>query len=83
MKLSLTFLGGAQTVTGSKFLLEAGEHKILVDCGLFQGIKELRLKNWAPFPLDPKSIDAVIVTHAHLDHVGYLPILIKDGFRDL
>lgn len=81
MPASLTFLGGAQTVTGSKFLLELGERRILVDCGLFQGLKELRLQNWAPFPVDPKSLDAVIITHAHLDHVGYVPLLVRDGFK--
>jgi len=76
----LTFLGGAQTVTGSKFLLEFPGLKILIDCGLFQGVKELRRQNWDPFPIDPKVIDAVILTHAHLDHVGYLPLLVKQGF---
>lgn len=81
MKFSITFLGGAQTVTGSKFLVEAGGYRVLVDCGLFQGIKDLRLKNWAPFPVDPKSIQAVIITHAHLDHVGHIPLLVRDGFR--
>ncbi len=81
MNISLTFLGGAQTVTGSKFLVEASGKRVLVDCGLFQGVKDLRLKNWAPFSVDPKSIDAVILTHSHLDHVGYLPILVRDGFK--
>ena len=78
--VSLTFLGGAQTVTGSKFLLEWNSRRILIDCGLFQGLKELRALNWAPFPIDPKSIHAVFITHAHLDHVGYLPLLVKGGF---
>jgi metallo-beta-lactamase family protein len=76
----LTFLGGAGTVTGSKYLLEIGERNILVDCGLFQGLKTLRLKNWAPFPIDPRRVDAVLLTHAHLDHSGYLPLLVKNGF---
>lgn len=78
--MKLTFLGATNTVTGSKFLLTAGNKKILIDCGLFQGLKELRLRNWAKFPIEPKEIDAVILTHAHLDHSGYLPVLIKNGF---
>ena len=73
--------GGAGTVTGSKYLLETGEHRVLVDCGLFQGYKALRLKNWAPFPIDPHKIAAVLLTYAHLDHSGYLPLLVKRGFR--
>src|SRR3954454_11732723 len=79
--VSLTFLGAAGTVTGSKHLLEVDGRRILVDCGLFQGMKELRLRNWAPLPVDPASIDAVILTHAHLDHCGYLPRLGAGGFR--
>jgi metallo-beta-lactamase family protein len=78
---SLTFLGAAGTVTGSKHLLEVEGLRILVDCGLFQGLKELRLRNWEPFPLDPAGIDAVVLTHAHLDHCGYLPRLVAGGFR--
>ncbi|MGN6517759.1 MAG: MBL fold metallo-hydrolase RNA specificity domain-containing protein [Rhizomicrobium sp.] len=81
MTLSLSFLGGAGTVTGSKFLLDDGEHRILVDCGLFQGYKALRLKNWAPIPADVRGIGAVLLTHAHLDHSGYLPRLINQGYR--
>lgn len=81
MRSSIRFLGGAGTVTGSKYLLEIGAKKILVDCGLFQGLKELRLENWAPFPIKPAEIDCVILTHAHLDHSGYLPILAKNGFQ--
>lgn len=77
----LTSLGGAGTVTGSKHLLEHEGSRLLVDCGLFQGQKELRLKNWQPLPIKPSSIDAVILTHAHLDHSGYLPSLVRDGFR--
>jgi metallo-beta-lactamase family protein len=77
----LTFLGGVGTVTGSKYLLEADGKRFFVDCGLFQGFKQLRLRNWARLPVDPKSIDAVILTHAHLDHSGYLPLLVKNGFR--
>lgn len=80
MSLRLSFLGGVGTVTGSKFLLEDADHRILVDCGLFQGFKALRLRNWAPFPIDPSRITAVVLTHAHLDHSGYLPLLIKQGF---
>ncbi|HUF99846.1 MAG TPA: MBL fold metallo-hydrolase [Ilumatobacter sp.] len=76
----LTFLGGAGSVTGSRFLIETPDARVLVDCGLFQGLKELRLRNWAPFPLDPASIDAVVITHSHIDHVGYLPRLCCEGF---
>jgi metallo-beta-lactamase family protein len=78
---TLTFLGAAGTVTGSKHLLETEGRRILVDCGLFQGLKELRLRNWAPLPVDPATIDAVVLTHAHLDHCGYLPRLVASGFR--
>jgi len=80
MSIKLSFLGGAGTVTGSKYLVENAKHRILIDCGLFQGFKALRLKNWAPFPSDPRSVDAVVLTHAHLDHSGYLPLLVKRGF---
>lgn len=79
--MRLSFLGGAGTVTGSKYLVEAAGRRVLVDCGLFQGLKELRLRNRAPFPGDPARIDAVVLTHAHLDHSGYLPLLVRDGFR--
>jgi metallo-beta-lactamase family protein len=78
---SLTFLGAAGTLTGSKHLLDFGDRRVLVDCGLFQGLKELRLRNWAPFPVDAARIDAVVLTHAHLDHCGYLPRLVSQGFR--
>jgi len=78
--MQLTFLGAAQTVTGSRFLLEMGNRKVLVDCGLFQGIRELRRRNWAAFPVPPAEIDAVVLTHAHIDHSGYLPLLVKNGF---
>jgi len=80
MSFDLSFLGGAGTVTGSKYLLEYDRHRLLVDCGLFQGFKSLRLKNWAPFPSDPSSIEAVALTHAHIDHSGYLPLLVRQGF---
>ena len=78
---TLTFLGATGTVTGSKYLLEAGGERLLVDCGLFQGDKELRLRNWNPLPVPPSSLQWVLLTHAHLDHVGYIPRLVKDGFR--
>jgi metallo-beta-lactamase family protein len=79
--VTLTFLGAARTVTGSKHLLDAGGHRVLVDCGLFQGLKALRERNWQPLPVPPQSIEAVVLTHAHLDHCGYLPRLVKQGFR--
>ncbi len=78
---TLTFLGAAGTVTGSKHLLDTGDHRVLIDCGLFQGLKDLRLRNWAAPPIDVRRLDAVILTHAHLDHCGYLPRLIAQGFR--
>lgn len=78
--MRLTFLGATNTVTGSKFLLSIGEKKILIDCGLFQGLKELRQRNWTKFPVEPYLIDSVILTHAHIDHSGYLPMLVKNGF---
>jgi len=77
---ALTFLGGAGTVTGSKFLVEARGVRVLLDCGLFQGARELRRRNWEPFPLPAREIDAVVLTHAHLDHCGYLPALVRQGF---
>ncbi|MDA0661529.1 MAG: MBL fold metallo-hydrolase [Proteobacteria bacterium] len=79
--MHITFLGGVGTVTGSKYLIEAGDRKILVDCGLFQGYKQFRLRNWAPPPVDPSTIDAVVLTHAHIDHSGYLPVLVRNGYR--
>ena len=81
-KVSITFLGGAETVTGSRFLVESDEAKVLIDAGLFQGLKQLRLKNWDEFPVDTSTIDAVILTHAHLDHCGYLPLLVRQGYRN-
>ncbi|KGP62541.1 mRNA 3'-end processing factor [Legionella norrlandica] len=79
--MKLSFLGATGTVTGSKYLVESSNKKILVDCGLFQGLKELRLRNWSPLPISPASIDAVVLTHAHIDHSGYLPLLVKQGFK--
>ena len=78
---TLTSLGGAGTVTGSKHLMSLDGRRILVDCGLFQGLKNLRDLNWEPFPVDPRSIDAIVLTHAHLDHSGYLPKIVREGFR--
>ncbi len=79
--MALTFHGATGTVTGSRYLIECGGRRVLVDCGLFQGWKQLRLRNWAPPGFDPASLDVVILTHAHLDHSGYLPRLVMDGFR--
>ena len=77
---TLQFLGATQTVTGSKYVLEAGGPRAIVDCGLFQGFKELRQRNWKPLPIKPASISWALLTHAHIDHSGYLPRLVKDGF---
>lgn len=79
--VNLTFLGAAGTVTGSKYLLTVDGRRILVDCGMFQGDKQWRLQNWADFPIDPATIDLVLLTHAHADHCSYLPALVKGGFR--
>mgnify|MGYP001617412505 CR=1 FL=1 len=80
MDVKVKFLGGAGSVTGSRYLVTAGDFPFLFDCGLFQGLKELRLRNWDPFPMDPLKIKAVVISHAHIDHCGYLPRLGKDGF---
>lgn len=80
---SIRFLGAAGTVTGSRHLVQHGDSRVLVDTGLFQGLKDLRLRNRAPWPIAPSSLDAVILTHAHVDHTGALPILVRDGFRGL
>lgn len=81
MSATLRFLGATDTVTGSRYLVESHGRRVLVDCGLFQGYKLLRERNWRPFPVEPSSIDAVVVSHAHLDHTGFLPALVRDGFR--
>jgi metallo-beta-lactamase family protein len=77
----LTFLGAAGCVTGSKYLVEAAGKKLLVDCGLFQGMEDLKERNWNPLPVDPKTIDYLVLTHAHLDHTGWLPVLVRDGYN--
>lgn len=79
--MEITFLGAVGTVTGSKYLVQHENKRILVDCGLFQGYKQLRLRNWQPLPVDIHKIDAVLLTHAHLDHSGYLPLLVRNGFK--
>jgi metallo-beta-lactamase family protein len=79
--VKIQFLGAADTVTGSKYLVSAGSERVLVDCGLFQGLKTLRLRNRAVLPFEPATLSSVVLTHAHLDHSGYLPLLVKNGFR--
>jgi metallo-beta-lactamase family protein len=79
--MQLQFLGATGTVTGSKYLLSQGASRLLIDCGLFQGYKQLRLRNWSQLPFDPAELDAVVLTHAHLDHSGYIPLLVKLGFK--
>lgn len=79
--MKIQFLGAAQTVTGSRYLLTHGKTNLLVDCGLFQGFKQLRSRNWEPFPIPVSDINAILLTHAHLDHSGYLPLLAKNGYR--
>jgi metallo-beta-lactamase family protein len=81
MSVNITFLGGAGTVTGSKYLIRHDGKSLLIDCGLFQGYKQLRLRNWNPLPVAPHQIDAVVLTHAHLDHSGYLPLLVREGYN--
>jgi len=78
--MRVTFLGGAGTVTGSKYLVSSGSTHVLVDCGLFQGLKQLRLRNWRKLPIEPRKLDAILLTHAHIDHSGYLPVVCRDGF---
>lgn len=79
--MRLQFLGATETVTGSKFHLTNGEGSWLIECGLYQGLKDLRLRNWQPMPVDPKKLNAIVLTHAHIDHSGYLPLMVKNGFR--
>ena len=79
--MQLQFLGATETVTGSKYVLETGARRVMVDCGLFQGYKSLRLRNWDTLAVNPHHIDAVVLTHAHIDHSGYLPLLVRNGFR--
>ena len=81
MSVNITFLGGTGTVTGSKYLVQHDGKKLLVDCGLFQGYKQLRLRNWNPMPIEATDVDAVLLTHAHLDHSGYVPLLYRQGYR--
>lgn len=80
--MKITFLGAVEEVTGSKYLIEHEDTKVLVDCGLFQGDSQLRQRNWDKFPIEPSSIDAVVLTHAHIDHTGYIPVLVKNGFKN-
>jgi metallo-beta-lactamase family protein len=79
--MKITFFGAVEEVTGSRYLIEQGDTKILVDCGLFQGLHELTKHNWDRFPIDPKNVDAIVLTHAHIDHTGYIPLFVKKGFR--
>jgi len=81
MSPTIKFLGAVGTVTGSRFIVQGKSTKVMIDCGLYQGLKELRLKNWETFPEDPKSIDSIIISHAHLDHCGYLPKLVREGYE--
>ena len=80
-EIKVHFFGASRTVTGSKFLIETSQKNILIDCGMFQGLKELREKNWEDLPFDVSTIDLVLLTHGHLDHTGYLPRLVKQGFN--
>jgi len=79
--MEIQFLGATKTVTGSKYLVQTEQMKVLVDCGLFQGYKELRLRNWASLPIKPQEVSYLLLTHAHIDHSGYIPLLVKNGFR--
>ena len=79
--MKITFLGATEQVTGSKHLVEHEGTKVLVDCGLFQGSPQISKQNWDPLPIDASTIDAIVLTHAHLDHTGYIPLLVKNGFK--
>ena len=81
MDVSVRFLGAAKTVTGSKYLLDIGGYRLLVDCGLFQGPKKLRERNWSDLPQNPEDIDGVIITHSHIDHIGFLPRIFRQGYN--
>ena len=80
MNIKLSFFGAAKNVTGSRYLLKANNKNILIDCGMYQE-RDYRARNWEPFPIEPSNIDAVLLTHAHVDHCGFLPKLVKDGFK--
>jgi len=80
MSFHLSFLGAARNVTGSRYLLDTGGKRLLIDCGMYQE-RKFKHRNWEPFPVPPESVDAVLFTHGHLDHVGYLPRFVKNGFR--
>ena len=79
--MQITFLGATRTVTGSRYVVDDGSHPVLVDCGLFQGAKALRLRNWQPLPVVPASLAAVVLTHAHIDHSGFVPLLVRQGYK--
>ena len=81
MTPSLTFLGAAGTVTGAKFFLEVDEARVLLECGMFQGLRQLRERNWQPPPFAPRSLQAILLSHAHIDHSGYLPRVVREGFQ--
>ena len=81
MSPRIQFCGAARTVTGSRHVIRYEGKTVLVDCGLFQGSQELKQRNWSPFPASPEEIDAVVLTHAHQDHIGYLPKLVREGYR--
>ena len=79
--IEIGFHGGTGTVTGSRYLVTSGNERVLVDCGMYQGLKSLRQRNWEPFPFDPASLPFVVLTHTHIDHIGMLPRLVRHGFK--